>query len=88
MPMCMHCTIVVLLCRKPVLPIEQELLLAHKDKKVMSGSENDIEVYCKKMKKFKKSMFVEVNANIKSAQAKYKKDYDMKHCSKKVCIVA
>lgn len=68
-------------CRRPVLPIEHEFQLDD-DKVEESG---DIEGHCKNVKKFKKSMFAEVNANIKSAQKRYKKDYDKRRCSKKVC---
>ena len=71
------------LFRKPILPIEWELL-NHDDKNYSSEEEPDVEEVCVKMVNLKKKLFSKVENNIRKAQARYKKDYDKKHLCKKV----
>ena len=71
------------LFRKPILPIEWELL-NHHDKNYSSEEEPDVEEVCVKMVNLKKKLFSKAENNIRKAQARYKKDYDKKHLRKKV----
>ena len=75
--------LILFLCRKAVLPIQQEFL---NGEDTSDSLDDDVEKYSKKMAKLKKKLFSKVDHNIKSAQACYKKDYDKKHCHNKVLI--
>ena len=78
----MICGIITSLhCRKPVLPIEQELLNTDGD-----STDLDVDSYMEKMEKLREDMFVKADDNIKDAQAKQKKEYDRRHHNRKVCI--
>ena len=63
--------------RKPVLPIESELLPS--DLSSGSDEECDVNKYCKSMLHMRKNLFSKANKNIKSAQARYKRDFDKRH---------
>ena len=66
--------------RKPLLPIESELIPSDGN----SDGESNVEDYCDRMTHLKKELFSKAKQNIKSAQKRYKKDFDKKHCPKKV----
>ena len=76
--------------RKPVLPIEMEHLNSSADSTSTIESddmkEKNIDKYCQDVCTLKKQLFLKADQNIKKAQKKYKRDYDKKHCRKKVCI--
>jgi len=46
-----------------------------------------VDKYCMKMIKLKNNMFTKVHGNIKASQSRYKKDYDKKHCYRKVSSI-
>ena len=71
--------------RKPILPIEKQLVF-NEDMDCRSDDNeiDDIGGYIKKMMKLKKSLFSKANTNIKGLLAGQKRDYDKKHHQKKV----
>lgn len=48
-----------------------------------SREECDVDNYCKRMVHMRKNLFSRVDQNIKSAQGRYKRDFDRKHRYKK-----
>ena len=75
-----------LLCvffRKPVLPIEPELL---GDLKNDSDEDTDLENYIRKTNDLKRRIYRRVDKNIKISQNRQKKDYDMKLKKTNVCV--
>ena len=74
--------------RKPILPIERNLLDSNNSDSNSNESDNDNEdvtEYYEKMIDLKRNLFSKADENIKEAQARQKKDYDKKHHRKKVC---
>ena len=72
------------LSRKPLLPIESELLPS--DDSGGSEEECNTDKYCRSMVQIKKNIVSRAKQNIKRAQARYKRDLDKKHQHKKVCM--
>ncbi len=69
--------------RKPVLPIERELL----NESTPEGDDNwedDVDEYCEELVKLRKDLYGRAYKNIKIAQGRQKRDYDNKHHRKKV----
>ena len=75
--------------RKPILPIEKELIFNEDMDSMSDGNEiDDIDEYTEKMVKLKKSLFSKANPKIKDSQAQQKRYYDKKHHQKKVSSLA
>lgn len=72
------------LSRKPLLPIESELLPS--DDSGGSEEECNTDKYCGSMVQIKKNLVSRAKININCAQARYKRDFDKKHQHKKVCM--
>ena len=66
--------------RKPVLPIEKEML----DDTTPDVWENDVEKYAEELVKVKKDLYDRAHRNIKTAQSQQKRDYANKHHHKRV----
>ena len=53
----------------------------------VSNVQNEIEKHCERMTEIKKKVFNIAEENIKSAQIRYKKDYDRRHAGRKKVII-
>ncbi|KAL5467722.1 hypothetical protein EMCRGX_G031986 [Ephydatia muelleri] len=69
--------------RTAILPIETEELCASSSL-IEDSDSNDLETAMNKMTDVKKTLYQKAHDNISSAQQRYKRDYDKKHCKGKV----
>ena len=53
----------------------------------VSNDQKEIEKHCKRMTEIKQNVFNSAEENIKSAQIRYKKDYDRRHAGRKRVII-
>lgn len=74
--------------RKATLPIEAEMNSNGADDGDSHQSENseERERICSQMKKLKEVIECKAMENIEEAQDRYKRDYDKKHHTSKVCV--
>eukprot|EP00731_Ephydatia_muelleri_P013042 Em0007g352a len=72
----------IMLGRRAILPIETEEQCASSSL-IEDSDSNDLETAMNKMTDVKKTLYQKAHDNILSAQQRYKRDYDKKHCKGK-----